>query len=57
MKIGKIMIVDDDEDILLVTGLAASRIGNWSVVTAASGEEAWARSMKPTRFHWAEGLP
>jgi CheY-like chemotaxis protein len=34
------MIVDDDEDIRLVTGLSASRIGKWSVVAAASGEEA-----------------
>ena len=40
MKIRKILIVDDDEDIRLVTGLSASRIGKWSVVTAASGEEA-----------------
>jgi CheY-like chemotaxis protein len=40
VKIEKILIVDDDEDIRLVTEFSARRIGNWEVVTAASGEEA-----------------
>jgi CheY-like chemotaxis protein len=40
VNIEKIMIVDDDEDIRAVTELAARRIGNWRVVSAASGEEA-----------------
>jgi CheY-like chemotaxis protein len=40
VTIRKIMIVDDDEDIRLVTELAARRIGGWEVVSAASGEEA-----------------
>ena len=49
MNISKVMIVDDDEDIRLVTELAVRRIGNWEVVTAASGEEALvlARSERP----------
>ena len=49
MTITKIMIVDDDEDIRLVTELAARRIGNWDVVVAATGEEALvqARSEQP----------
>ena len=42
MKIEKILIVDDDEDIRVITELAARRIGNWSVLSAASGEEALA---------------
>jgi len=36
------MIVDDDEDIRVVVELAARRIGNWEVVSVASGEEALA---------------
>ena len=36
------MIVDDDEDVRLVTELAARRIGNWEVMSVASGEEALA---------------
>ncbi len=49
MTITKIMIVDDDEDIRLVTELAARRIGKWDVVVAATGEEALdqARSEQP----------
>ena len=49
MSVRKVMIVDDDEDIRLVTRLSASRIGKWNVVTAASGEEALAlaRSERP----------
>ncbi len=38
--IEKILIVDDDEDIRVVTEFAARRIGNWSVVCAANGKEA-----------------
>jgi CheY-like chemotaxis protein len=49
VTITKIMIVDDDEDIRLVTELAARRIGKWDVVVAATGEEALdqARSEQP----------
>jgi len=49
VNIAKIMIVDDDEDIRVVTELAVRRIGNWDVVSAASGEEALilARSDRP----------
>jgi len=42
--IRKIMIVDDDEDIRVVTELAARRIGNWEVVSVGSGEEALAEA-------------
>ena len=49
MTIEKVMIVDDDEDIRLVSELAARRIGHWDVVVAATGEEALegARSEQP----------
>ena len=49
MKITKIMIVDDDEDICTVAELAARRVGGWDVVVAASGQEALdkARSERP----------
>jgi CheY-like chemotaxis protein len=40
VKIEKILIVDDDDDIRAVIEIAARRIGNWDVVSAASGEEA-----------------
>ena len=40
MKVSKVMIVDDEEDIRLVAELAARRIGHWEVVLAASGSEA-----------------
>ena len=40
MKIEKILVVDDDEDILTVTELAAREIGKWEVILARSGEEA-----------------
>jgi CheY-like chemotaxis protein len=40
LKIDKIMIVDDDDDIRTITELAVRRIGNWDVVSAASGGEA-----------------
>lgn len=36
------MIVDDDEDIRFVAELAVRQIGNWEVVSAASGLEALA---------------
>ena len=42
LRINKILIVDDDEDIRAVAEIAARRIGNWEVVSAASGEEALA---------------
>ena len=44
MKITKIMIVDDDEDICTVAALAARRVGGWDVVVATSGQEALARA-------------
>ena len=44
MKITKIMIVDDDEDICTVAALAARRVGGWDVVVAASGQEALAKA-------------
>ncbi len=44
MKITKIMIVDDDEDICTVAALAARRVGGWDVVIAASGQEALAKA-------------
>ena len=49
MTIRKILIVDDDEDIRLVSELAVRRIGRWDVVSAATGEEALdrARSEQP----------
>jgi len=49
VTITKIMIVDDDEDIRLVSELAARRVGKWDVVLAATGEEALdrARSEQP----------
>jgi two-component system OmpR family response regulator len=46
MKLQKVMIVDDDEDILLVAALSASRIGNWQVVTAGTGMEALALAQR-----------
>ena len=40
MKIEKILIVDDDEDILTVTELALCAVGKWQVILARSGREA-----------------
>ena len=40
VKIEKSLVVDDDEDILAVTELAAREIGKWEVILARSGEEA-----------------
>jgi CheY-like chemotaxis protein len=40
MKIEKVMIVDDDEDVRAISALAARKIGGWSVVSVASGDEA-----------------
>ena len=40
MKIEKVMIVDDDEDVRAISVLAAQKIGNWAVVSVASGDEA-----------------
>jgi two-component system OmpR family response regulator len=34
------MIVDDDEDVRAISVLAARKIGNWAVVSVASGDEA-----------------
>jgi CheY-like chemotaxis protein len=44
LAIRKILIVDDDEDIRLVSETVARRIGGWDVVLAASGTEALARA-------------
>jgi two-component system OmpR family response regulator len=43
VTIRKVMIVDDDEDIRLVCGIAARRLGKWEVVVASSGREALER--------------
>ena len=40
MKIEKVMIVDDDDDVRAILALAARKIGNWAVVSVASGDEA-----------------
>jgi CheY-like chemotaxis protein len=39
----KILLVDDDEDIRLVAGVALRRIAGWEVVEAESGDEALTR--------------
>ena len=44
MTISKILIVDDDEDVRIVSEAIARRIGQWEVVLAASGEEAVERA-------------
>jgi two-component system OmpR family response regulator len=44
LKITKIMIVDDDEDICIVAALAARKVGHWDVVVATSGQEALAKA-------------
>ncbi len=44
MTIAKVMIVDDEEDIRLVSGLAVQRLGGWQVVLAESGDEALAKA-------------
>jgi two-component system OmpR family response regulator len=40
MKIEKVMIVDDDDDVRAISALAASKIGGWDVLSVASGAEA-----------------
>ena len=40
----KVLIVDDDEDIRLVSEIAIRRIGKWDAVVAATGEEALDRA-------------
>jgi CheY-like chemotaxis protein len=49
MIIEKVLVVDDDEDIRLLSELALRRIGGWEVAVASSGEEALerAREQKP----------
>jgi CheY-like chemotaxis protein len=44
VNIRTVMIVDDDEDIRLVSELAARRIGKWDVILATTGEEALDRA-------------
>ncbi len=40
MAIERILIVDDEEDIRLVSRLAVQRVGGWQALVAASGPEA-----------------
>jgi len=40
MKIEKVMIVDDDDDVRAISALAARKIGGWAVSSVASGDEA-----------------
>jgi len=40
VKIEKVMIVDDDDDVRAISALAARKIGNWDVVSVGSGDEA-----------------
>ena len=49
LNLRKIMIVDDDEDIRMISGLALRRIGGLEVVAVESGEEALAcvREQRP----------
>ena len=43
VRIEKIMIVDDDEDIRTICALSARTVGGWEVVVADSGEDALAK--------------
>jgi CheY-like chemotaxis protein len=49
VTIRTVLIVDDDEDIRLVSELSATRVGKWDAILAATGEEALerARSEQP----------
>ena len=40
MKLERILIVDDEEDIRLVSRLSVGRVGGWDVLVACSGPEA-----------------
>ncbi|MBZ0189538.1 MAG: response regulator [Candidatus Obscuribacterales bacterium] len=40
MEIKKVMLIDDDPDILKIGKLSLTGIGNWEVFTASSGNEA-----------------
>jgi two-component system OmpR family response regulator len=40
MKIEKVMIIDDDEDVRAISELAVRKIGGWAVVSLDSGSEA-----------------
>ncbi|MDP9033891.1 MAG: response regulator [Myxococcota bacterium] len=44
MSLRRILIVDDDPDIRRITALSLARIGGFSVVAAASAEEALAKA-------------
>jgi CheY-like chemotaxis protein len=37
---GRLLIVDDDEDIRTIARMSLERIGGWTVVAASSGQEA-----------------
>ncbi|MDH3213946.1 MAG: response regulator [Myxococcales bacterium] len=39
MEINRVLIVDDEEHIRLVSSLSARKVGKWEVAVAASGEE------------------
>jgi CheY-like chemotaxis protein len=49
MDVRKILVVDDDEDILVLTQLCLSSQGNWEVILSSSGRDAVekARTEKP----------
>lgn len=42
--IRKVLIVDDDEDIRVVSEMALRRIGSWEALVAGSGDEALAKA-------------
>jgi CheY-like chemotaxis protein len=44
VKIAKVMVVDDDDDVRAVIEIAMRKIGNWQVVSVASGEAAIERA-------------
>lgn len=37
---GRLLLVDDDDDIRTIAGMALSRIGGWTIVPASSGNAA-----------------
>jgi CheY-like chemotaxis protein len=44
MVISKVLLVDDEPDIRLMAGLSLERVGRWTVVQAASGQQAIERA-------------
>jgi CheY-like chemotaxis protein len=49
MQIQKVLVVDDDDHIRMVSRLSVEKVGNWQVAVAAGGEEAieLARAERP----------